>query len=116
MATSSSTQHLTPSMLDRLRRLLDDELGERRALLVAPADDEDAVDESATERELTDVLAARNAETVRDLEAALARLDAGTYGTCERCGTAIPFERLEAMPHARLCVACPEFGTTALFG
>jgi RNA polymerase-binding transcription factor DksA len=103
-------------MLDRLRRLLDDELGERRSALAVPAADEDGVDEAGTERELSDVLAARNAETVRDLEAALARLDAGTYGACERCGNAIPFERLEAMPHARLCVACPEFGTTALFG
>jgi RNA polymerase-binding transcription factor DksA len=39
-----------------------------------------------------------------DVEHALRRLDDGTYGTCEVCGTAIPDERLEAMPAARLCL------------
>jgi RNA polymerase-binding transcription factor DksA len=39
-----------------------------------------------------------------DVEHALRRLDAGTYGTCEVCGKVIPDERLEAMPAARLCL------------
>jgi RNA polymerase-binding transcription factor DksA len=39
-----------------------------------------------------------------DVEHALRRLDDGTYGTCEVCGKAIPEERLEAMPAARLCL------------
>lgn len=39
-----------------------------------------------------------------DIEHALHRLDDGTYGTCEVCGKAIPDERLEAMPAARLCL------------
>jgi RNA polymerase-binding transcription factor DksA len=38
-----------------------------------------------------------------DVERALARLDEGTYGTCEACGTALPDEQLEAAPAARLC-------------
>ena len=38
------------------------------------------------------------------VEHALRRLDDGTYGTCEVCGTPIPDERLEAMPAARLCL------------
>ena len=37
---------------------------------------------------------------------ALGRIDAGTFGTCERCGKAIPAERLDAIPYARHCVAC----------
>lgn len=37
---------------------------------------------------------------------ALARIDAGRYGTCESCGKAIPVERLEALPYATLCVDC----------
>ncbi|MFC5983603.1 TraR/DksA C4-type zinc finger protein [Knoellia sp. GCM10027209] len=37
---------------------------------------------------------------------ALARLEAGSYGICERCGEAIPGERLEARPVARTCVGC----------
>ncbi len=38
--------------------------------------------------------------------AALARLDAGTYGRCVSCGTVLPDERLEARPEAARCVNC----------
>jgi DnaK suppressor protein len=41
-----------------------------------------------------------------EIDAAQARLAAGTFGTCERCATAIPLARLRAMPTARLCVDC----------
>ena len=40
------------------------------------------------------------------VDAALARLDAGTYGACQRCGAQIPPERLEALPWAAHCIAC----------
>ena len=40
------------------------------------------------------------------IDAALARIDAGTYGTCERCGRPIGQERLEAIPYATLCIDC----------
>jgi len=53
-------------------------------------------------------LAVRN--NARDLmvqvEAALQRLDEGTYGTCARCGREIAVERLEALPYATLCITC----------
>ncbi|HEX2057118.1 MAG TPA: TraR/DksA C4-type zinc finger protein [Actinomycetota bacterium] len=39
-----------------------------------------------------------------DVERALAKLDDGSYGTCEVCGAQIPDERLEAVPAARLCL------------
>ncbi|MCZ7422858.1 MULTISPECIES: TraR/DksA family transcriptional regulator [unclassified Micromonospora] len=39
---------------------------------------------------------------------ALRRLTAGGYGRCERCGTDIPRERLEILPHARFCVPCQQ--------
>ena len=41
-----------------------------------------------------------------DLDAALARVDAGTYGRCEVCGRAIGAERLAALPSTATCVAC----------
>ena len=41
-----------------------------------------------------------------EVDAALGRLDAGTFGTCERCQQAIAAERLEALPYARFCVGC----------
>lgn len=43
-----------------------------------------------------------------EASAALARIDDGTFGVCERCGRAIPEERLEALPTATLCVDCKQ--------
>ena len=40
------------------------------------------------------------------VDAALARLDAGTFGTCLRCGRPIPTARLEALPWAAHCIDC----------
>jgi RNA polymerase-binding transcription factor DksA len=45
-------------------------------------------------------------DTIAEIDAALARIDAGTYGTCVRCGTTIPEERLELRPFAGRCVTC----------
>ena len=49
-----------------------------------------------------DVLAA----TLQDVDRALEKLDAGTYGICDRCGAPISEERLEARPWTSLCMAC----------
>lgn len=45
-------------------------------------------------------------QQVAAIDAALERLDAGTYGVCQVCGRAIPDERLEAIPWAATCVSC----------
>ena len=45
-------------------------------------------------------------ETVKEIDQALARLDAGTYGRCASCGEPIPGERLRAIPWAAVCVPC----------
>jgi DnaK suppressor protein len=45
-------------------------------------------------------------DTLQDVEQALERMEAGTYGLCERCGQPIGDERLEALPAARLCMTC----------
>lgn len=37
---------------------------------------------------------------------ALQRMDDGSYGICDECGSAIPVARLEALPHTKLCVTC----------
>lgn len=44
-------------------------------------------------------------DRVRD---AIARLDTGTYGICQRCSAEIPPARLEAVPAASLCIKCKE--------
>jgi RNA polymerase-binding protein DksA len=41
-----------------------------------------------------------------EIDAAVKRLDAGTYGTCERCGEPIGDARLAARPVARSCITC----------
>lgn len=41
-----------------------------------------------------------------EVDAALARLEGGSYGRCESCGRDIPGARLEARPFARRCVTC----------
>ncbi len=43
-----------------------------------------------------------------DVERALGKLDAGTYGACERCGNPIGEDRLEAIPGVRLCITCKQ--------
>ena len=43
---------------------------------------------------------------VEEVDAAVARVDAGTYGTCERCGRPIGDARLDALPAARRCIGC----------
>jgi DnaK suppressor protein len=60
----------------------------------------------AVER-MTDAYQARTIyTTVAEIDHALERIDAGTYGRCVTCGTAIPDERLQAVPWAALCVPC----------
>ena len=44
--------------------------------------------------------------TLEEIEAALTRIEAGSYGTCVGCGSAIPVERLELRPFAGTCVSC----------
>ncbi len=58
------------------------------------------------ERGEVDALSGQLNETLQDIEDALAKFDAGTYGECESCHQRIPEARLEAMPAARLCIDC----------
>ena len=48
-----------------------------------------------------------------EVEHALRRLDAGTYGTCETCGKSIDLARLRALPWARLCQSCARAASPA---
>jgi len=49
-------------------------------------------------------------ETLKEVDAALERMDDGTYGTCISCGSEIPAERLDARPYASECMACKQRG------
>jgi RNA polymerase-binding transcription factor DksA len=81
---------------------IEDELGE---LSTAGVDNHMADTASATyERELDAGLEEGAQHALGEVGAALARIDAGTYGTCEACGERIGAERLAAIPWARLCI------------
>jgi DnaK suppressor protein len=45
-------------------------------------------------------------DLIEQINRAISRIDAGTYGTCERCGRPIDAPRLKALPHALLCMDC----------
>ena len=52
------------------------------------------------------VLVGQLQDSLRDVERALAKIDEGRYGTCERCDAEIGEARLEAMPATRWCITC----------
>ena len=58
------------------------------------------------ERGEVDAVSGSLRETLLDIDDALTKLDADNYGQCESCGDDIAEDRLEAMPAARLCMAC----------
>jgi RNA polymerase-binding transcription factor DksA len=60
----------------------------------------------AFERSQASTLLAAATEHLADVDAALARVEAGSYGRCERCGRAVAGERLLARPTARTCITC----------
>lgn len=71
----------------------------------------DASDEDASEEEGHDRISAQQASieaTLTDINHALEKISAGTYGVCENCKAQIPEARLLVLPHASLCVACQE--------
>lgn len=97
---------------ERALRRLAELTGDFREIVEASrdtnADDEHDAEGTtiAFERSHVATLVRQTRTRVDELDAALARLDAGTYGTCERCGRPIPPARLEVRPVARTCVSC----------
>jgi RNA polymerase-binding transcription factor len=65
-------------------------------------------DRSHSTEERSRVIATAQAlrSNLRDVERALAKLDDGSYGLCDRCGKPIGEERLDAIPWALLCIDC----------
>ncbi|MBW3576450.1 MAG: TraR/DksA C4-type zinc finger protein [Actinobacteria bacterium] len=115
----ATTKRLNKTTLARLRR----ELEAEREQLLAQANeldatavvgmwrdggvsDDDADTGTATsERERAQSLALNARRILVQIDDALRRMGAGTYGLCERCGKPIEPARLEALPYATLCLA-----------
>lgn len=69
----------------------------------------DSFAEQAVEREEEEVLedlGAAGVHEIRMIEAALDRIQNGSYGICARCGDPISEERLDVLPHTPLCRDC----------
>jgi DnaK suppressor protein len=65
--------------------------------------------DSATDtydRELDHTLEENSEQILAEIDAALQRIEEGTYGICTNCGEQISEERLEALPWATLCIDC----------
>jgi hypothetical protein len=105
LATTTTTPAPTPTMAwERFRVLLESLRADclrRRELALAEtiASNPDPVAMSRTATLL---------HTIAEIDAALDRIAAGTYGLCVHCGAAIPEERLEFRPFASGCVSCQQ--------
>jgi DnaK suppressor protein len=117
---STTSSSLPAELKAELRQRLE---AERAALLArhpVDADDESIALTATTgqgetelatrdiELALATTRARADAESIASIDAALARLDDSTYGICTSCGTAIPTERLVALPDATRCVSCQQ--------
>jgi RNA polymerase-binding protein DksA len=96
-------EHALATLRDEHAGSLDDEVEE-----VAPtADNHLGETASATLGREIDYTLGDNAEQViSEIDAALERIEDGSYGTCSNCGEEIPHARLEANPWASLCIDC----------
>ena len=114
---------IEPAKLAELREALEEQRENLRKEIVEQGGDPDSDDAaidvergfadsglSTSERaRLLPVMKALRAN-LRWVGRALKKMDLGTYGTCERCGNAVPIERLEALPWAILCIDCARLG------
>ncbi len=95
-------------ILERKRAELTETLRRRDEIAIEKS--ADAIDEvqRAAEREMAILNLDRDSHLLRNIRAALARMDEGTYGICVRCEEPISPKRLEAVPWTPFCIKCQE--------
>lgn len=103
--TSKETRRRRAALESKLEELLGVSQGREDLRIEYLADPLDQV-RSITDREMVIQRLDRQARLIRDIKSALAQMDEGAYGLCARCEEPIPRNRLDAVPWARLCVAC----------
>ncbi len=108
-----TTEHLTiyrTLLTDKRRELNGSLLKQSDAIRIGGSRLADSIDHStqALETALQARLRQNHARLLKAVEAALGRIDRGTFGQCENCNRAIPFIRLNVVPWARLCRDCKE--------
>jgi RNA polymerase-binding protein DksA len=110
------TERFLERLLDERRRVLDaidnihaenpGSIGEETDELTFQDNHLGDVATATFDREMASTLEENSTHVLAEIDAALARIDTGTYGICQRCGTPIAEERLEALPWATLCIDC----------
>lgn len=106
MRNTTQMQHWR-KVLRGLRDRLDANSAQVRADVTRATDDESDdrnVDSSAHIESIG--LAENEATLQREVEDALGRVNAGSFGVCERCAKHIPRSRLKTVPYARYCIRC----------
>jgi DnaK suppressor protein len=96
-------------MLEERRKEIHEKLRSLRESLPAEAADVRDVEEQSVDDFVSEVdfaLMQMKSETLRQIDEALRRLEAGGYGECAECGTEIAPARLKALPFARRCLEC----------
>ncbi len=95
-------------ILERKRAELTATLRRREEIAIEKS--ADAIDEvqRAAERDMAIRNLDRDSHLLRNIRAALARMDEGTYGICVRCEEPISPKRLEAVPWTPFCIRCQE--------
>lgn len=94
-------------LLEERRRFLSAKVEEIEGDLREPANPDFA--EQATEAEADEVLEGLESAgllEISQINAALVRIEEGTYGDCATCGEPVGEKRLEAIPHAAQCISC----------
>ena len=114
--SAAETEQIRDALHERLGELREEydstvnEIAElqRDRLTDSAGDDQADTGTKTFEREQEISLANNILERITQVERAVERLEDGSYGWCERCGNAIPVERLAAFPSATLCVTCKQ--------
>jgi RNA polymerase-binding transcription factor DksA len=111
VSQQSGLEELNRRRLETLAQAADlrSELEAIVALSMTETPDDEHDSEGSTvgfERARVSALLAHAEQQLADLDAAVVRLEGGTYGRCEQCGKPIGAERLEALPTAATCVTC----------
>lgn len=114
--TITDTEPFKRALLEERRRLVDaieylhsenpgsmeEESGEEAGIDNHPGD----LATITLDREIDYTLEETDERVLKAVDAALSRIEEGTYGTCSSCGKPISNERLEARPWAELCIDC----------
>jgi DnaK suppressor protein len=110
--TKTQQKNLEETLREERAQLLDQvadlqaEAGVDRWRGDGSGDDPADLGTASSERETAATLSDHARRLLGEIDEALRRIDAGTYGTCTRCGKQIGFDRLDAVPAAALCLEC----------